>query len=253
MKMHPLKSLVRLKKINGLNLHVKIPMWIPLGFVDPICFWFYHNTQLSNSEILWMEEKGLFLFHTKCGKKTNKKTKQKSVAHLKLSFYSLEPFCLSMSCRRHCPPPKNGVEHRYLVTLESSIDSSSLSQPLRSKPDMQQSTFDTSRRLVIKHFHFHFFTFHNHWCHNSLRSKPDMQQTFDTRRLVIKHFLFDEQKGHKIWTRWTKKWQQISQDILRERFWQLCSLCIWISLYNYRREWLCCWKTPSSQLFYSRS
>ena len=134
-------------------------------------------------------------------KKTNKKTKQKSVAHLKLSFYSLEPFCLSMSCRRHCPPPKNGVEHRYLVTLESSIDSSSLSQPLRSKPDMQQSTFDT-------------------------------------RRLVIKHFLFDEEQGHNVWTRWTKTWQQISQDILRERFWQLCSLCIWISLYNYRRE--CC-------------
>ena len=24
-------------------------------------------SQLSNSEILWMEEKGLFLFHTKCG------------------------------------------------------------------------------------------------------------------------------------------------------------------------------------------
>ena len=24
-------------------------------------------SQLSNSEMLWMEEKGLFLFHTKCG------------------------------------------------------------------------------------------------------------------------------------------------------------------------------------------
>ena len=93
-------------------------------------------------------------------KKQNKKTKQKSVAHLKLSFYSLEPFCLSMSCRRHCPPSKNGVEHQYLVTLESSIDSSSLSQPLRSKPDMQQSTFDTSRRLVIKHFSLSLSLFH---------------------------------------------------------------------------------------------
>ena len=49
-------------------------------------------SQLSNSEILWMEEKGLFLFHTKCG------TLEiaillfgtLSVAHLKLSFYSLE-------------------------------------------------------------------------------------------------------------------------------------------------------------------
>merc|ERR1712218_84842 len=75
-----------------------------------------------------------------------------------------------MSCRRHCPPPKNGVEHRYLVTLESSIDSSSLSQPLRSKPDMQQSTFDTSRRLLVSNVDCCISGFDLNGCDNELES-----------------------------------------------------------------------------------
>ena len=49
-------------------------------------------SQLSNSEILWMEEKGLFLFHTKCGtlEIAILLFRTLSVAHLKLSFYFLE-------------------------------------------------------------------------------------------------------------------------------------------------------------------
>ena len=61
-------------------------------------------SQLSNSEILWMEEKGLFLFHTKCG------TLEiaillfgtLSVAHLKLPFYFLEHTFLLFHVAIHC-------------------------------------------------------------------------------------------------------------------------------------------------------